>query len=68
MSSRRESFRVPLVLVVFGLLGLANVLTRPTIATIRPVDVVRLIGTGMFLGAAIVALVWARAESSGTRQ
>jgi hypothetical protein len=57
MSSRRESLRFVFVLAVFGLLSLGNMLTRPNLA-IRPVDFVRLIGTGMCLGGAIVALVW----------
>lgn len=32
-------------------------LTRPSLASIRAVDVVQLIGTGMCLGGAIVAFV-----------
>ena len=62
MNSRRESFRVVFVLAAFGLLSLFSMLARPTLATIRPVDFVHLIGTGMCLGAAIVALVWARSQ------
>ena len=62
MSSRRESFRVAFVLAAFGLLSLFSMLDRPTIATIRAVDFVHLIGTGMCLGGAIVALVWARSQ------
>jgi hypothetical protein len=37
-------------------------LDRPTLATIRAVDFVHLIGTGMCLGGAIVAFVWARSQ------
>jgi dienelactone hydrolase len=37
-------------------------LARPTIATIRAVDIVHLVGTGMCFGAAIVALAWARSQ------
>ena len=62
MSSRRESLRVVFVLAAFGLLSLFSMLARPTLATIRPVDFVHLIGTGMCLGAAIVALVWTRSQ------
>jgi hypothetical protein len=62
MSSRRESFRVPFVLATFGLLSLLSMLARPTLATIRAVDIVHLVGTGMCLGAAIVAFVWARSQ------
>lgn len=65
MSSRRESRRVVFVLTAFGLLSLGSMLTRPTLATIRPVDFVHLIGTGMCLGAALMAFVWARSEKSG---
>ena len=64
MSSRRESFRVAFVLTAFGFLGLCSMLARPTIATIRAVDIVHLVGTGMCLGAAIVAFAWARSKSS----
>ena len=62
MSSRRESLRVVFVLAAFGLLGLFSMLARPTLATIRLVDFLHLIGTGMCLGGAIVALVWARSQ------
>jgi len=62
MSSRRESFRVAFVLAAFGLLSLCSMLDRPTIATIRAVDFVHLVGTGMCLGGAIVAFVWARSR------
>lgn len=62
MSSRRESLRVAFVIATFGLLSLCSMLARPTLATIRPVDFVHLIGTGMCLGAAIVAFVWARSQ------
>jgi hypothetical protein len=37
-------------------------LARPALATIRAVDLVHLIGTGMCLGAAIVAFAWARSK------
>jgi len=62
MRSRRESFRVVFVLATFGLLSLFSMLARPTIATIRPVDFVHLIGTGMCLGGALVAFAWARSQ------
>ena len=67
MSSRRESLRVVFVLAAFGLLSLCSMLARPTLATIRAVDFVHLIGTGMCLGGAIVALVWARSQQSAER-
>ena len=62
MSSRRESLRVAFVLAAFGLLSLFSMLSRPTIATIRAVDIVHLVGTGMCLGGALVALGWARSQ------
>jgi len=62
MSSRRESFRVVFVLAAFGLLSLVSMLARSSLASIRPVDFVHLIGTGMCLGGALVALAWARSQ------
>ena len=57
MSDRRAFLRVFFVLVSFGALSLLAMLTRPSLATIRAVDCVHLIGTGMCFGGAIVALV-----------
>ena len=62
MRSRRDSYRVAFVLAAFGLLSLFAMIARPSLATIRAVDMVHLIGTGMCLGAAIIAFVWARSE------
>lgn len=62
MSSRRESLRVAFVLAAFGLLGLCSMLARPSLASVRAVDFVHLIGTGMCLGAALMAFVWARTK------
>ena len=62
MSSRRESFRVAFVLAAFGLLNLCSMLARPSLATIRTVDIVHLIGTGMCFGGALVAFAWARSQ------
>lgn len=61
-TERRDSLRLPFVLATFGLLSLGSMLTRPSLATIRAVDFVHLIGTGMCLGAALVAFVWARSQ------
>jgi hypothetical protein len=63
MRSRRESYRVAFVLAGFGLLGLLGMIGRPSLATIRPVDFVHLLGTGMCLGAALVAFAWARSQN-----
>lgn len=62
MSSRRESYRVAFVLAAFGFLSLLSMLGRPSLANIRAVDIVHLIGTGMCLGAALVAFAWARSQ------
>jgi len=45
------------VLTAFGVMSLLAMLSRPTLANIRAVDIVHLIGTGMCFGGAIVALV-----------
>jgi hypothetical protein len=58
MNDRRNFLRVFFVLGAFGLMSLLAVITRPSLADIRTVDIVHLIGTGMCFGAAIVALVW----------
>jgi len=62
MRARRHSYRVAFVLAAFGLLSLVSMLARPSLASIRAVDIVHLIGTGMCLGAAVIAFAWARSE------
>lgn len=62
MRSRRQSFRVAFVLAAFGLLSLLSMIGRPSLASIRAVDIVHLVGTGMCLGAALIAFVWARSQ------
>ena len=57
MGDRRASLRVFFVLVAFGVLSLLAMLSRPSLANVRAVDLVHLLGTGMCFGAAIVALV-----------
>ena len=56
MNDRRKlvPFWVPLL---FGLISLFNLVTRPSFATIRGPDVVQLIGTGMCFGVALATLV-----------
>jgi hypothetical protein len=57
---RRQSRRqlapvwVPLL---FGLLSFFNMVSKPSFATIRGVDVVQLIATGMCFGVALATLV-----------
>ena len=57
MDDRQRFVRIASVLSVFGLLSLFRVLSRPSFESIRPVDAVQLIGTGMCFGAAVLALV-----------
>jgi hypothetical protein len=59
VTDRRRLFRVFFVLLVFGLANFVRMLGKPGLATIRTVDIVQLIGTGMCLGGAVVALVLA---------
>ena len=56
MNDRRKPMRIFFVLAAFGVISLLSMLTRPSLSTIRAVDVVQLIGTGMCFGGAIVAL------------
>ena len=57
MNDRRTFGRILFVLGAFGLVSLLAMLSRPSLANIRAVDVVHLVGTGMCFGGAIVALV-----------
>lgn len=57
MGNRTAFFRIFFVLSAFGVVSLLSMLTRSSLANIRAVDVVHLIGTGMCFGGAIVALV-----------
>jgi hypothetical protein len=56
MIDRTASVWIFFVLTAFGAVSLLGMLSRPTLANIRAVDVVHLIGTGMCFGGAIVAL------------
>ena len=49
--------RIFLVVTFFGIMNLLHLVSSPAWANIRVVDVVRLIGTGMCFGVAIVSLV-----------
>jgi len=55
MNKKRKFFRIFFVLIFFGAMNLLHMLSSPTWANIRGVDIVRLIGTGMCFGAAIVS-------------
>ena len=56
MNNRRRFPRIFFVLSLFGVMNLLAMLSSPAWANIRGVDVVRLIGTGMCFGGAIVSL------------
>jgi hypothetical protein len=56
MSDRRKFLRMFVILVVFGLGSLVRMIGKPSFETIRAVDAVQLIGTGMCFGAAVLAL------------
>jgi hypothetical protein len=59
MNDRRRFFRVFVVLFAFRVANFLRMFGKPALTTIRPVDVVQLIGTGMCLGGAVVSLVFA---------
>ncbi len=57
MNNQRRFPRIFFVLTIFGVMNLLAMLSSPAWANIRGVDAVRLIGTGMCFGAAIVSFV-----------
>lgn len=57
MNDRTKFVRISFILSTFGVVSLLSMLTRPSLASIRAVDIVHLIGTGMCFGGAIVAIV-----------
>jgi hypothetical protein len=57
MIDRSRLIRAFAIPAVFGTVSLVRMLGKPTFETIRTVDAVQLIGTGMCFGAAIFALV-----------
>ena len=58
MTDRRRFVRMFFVLLAFGLMNFLRMLGRPSLANVRTVDIVQLIGTGMCFGGALVALVF----------
>lgn len=58
MSDRRKRVQIypALFILFFGFAALLNFTGSPAFTTIRTVDVVRLVGSGMCFGAAIVLL------------
>jgi hypothetical protein len=57
MKDKPNFLRIFFVLGAFGLVSLLAMISRPSLADIRAVDIVHLIGTGMCFGGAVVALV-----------
>ncbi len=57
MNNRRRLPRIFFLLTFFGGMSLLAMLSSPAWTYIRGVDIVRLIGTGMCFGGAIVSLV-----------
>jgi hypothetical protein len=55
MNNKRRLPRIFILLTFFGVMNLLAMISSPAWANIRGVDIVRLIGTGMCFGAAIVS-------------
>lgn len=56
MDNRRRVIQV-WVPLLFGMMALTNVVTRPSFQSVRAVDAVTLVAAGMCFGAALVGLV-----------
>jgi len=54
-NNRHRLPRISLVLAFFGVMNLLAMISSPAWANIRCVDAVRLIGTGMCFGAALIS-------------
>ena len=57
MSNRPTYLRIFFLVTGFGVLSLLAMFGRPTVADIRAVDIVHLIGTGMCFGVGLMALM-----------
>jgi len=57
MNEQRRRLGMVWVVLIFGVMSLIRVLTRPSLQGIRGVDIVFLIGAGMCFGVGIVGLV-----------
>jgi hypothetical protein len=57
MNNRRMFPRIFFLLTFFGVMNLLAMLSSPALSNIRWVDIVRLIGTGMCFGGAIISFV-----------
>jgi hypothetical protein len=56
MNETRQFLRIFFVLIAFGLISLLAFIGRPAMADVRAVDAAHLIGAGMCIGGALVAL------------
>jgi len=56
MFSRKTLPAAIVVPLIIGLVGLTNLMHQPRFASIRNVDLVQLLGSGMCFGVALVAL------------
>lgn len=60
MPNRRKGIFIPLFLILMGSLALGKVASEPGFATIRAINVVRLIAVGMCYGSAIATFLLLR--------
>lgn len=66
MIDRRRFARIAAVLLLFALMNGMRMIGRPGLEQVRAVDIVQILGTGMCLGAAIMAgaVAWGRPRSA----
>lgn len=55
MTDRKRFVRIAAVLLIFSAMNGLRLLGRPGLEHVRPVDIVGVLGTGMCLGAALMA-------------
>ncbi|MFN7978487.1 MAG: hypothetical protein U0P30_10140 [Vicinamibacterales bacterium] len=65
MTDRTRFVRITVVLFFFAAMGGLRMIDRPGLQNVRPVDIVQVLGTGMCLGAGLMA---AGVAASGRRQ
>ena len=66
MTDRRRFGRICFILLALGILSLVRETGSPSFESMRAVDVVQLIGTGMCFGAGIMAFVLSRRSPSSS--
>lgn len=55
MTERKDFVRIAAVLLIFAMLSGLRMLGRPGLENVRAVDIVQVLGTGMCLGAGLMA-------------